>query len=250
MTKLKDKQTEHHRISNHSRRITDKSWITALGVAVHNHRSEQEASCSRWCCWCSTAAPINWRGTCKRCMGTVPARTSMLTTVTCVVKHFHGRSACVSMPSASTNSYYHHHPWPHLTTQFNFDRSMTTGLSYVSLCSCVRGRTASMWSLPRWLHYCRSAVQSPVSRVMLRRTVMAWLSVWSEVQMICIWSSWCHCYPIIFCSSKIQNSLPFWCQLTQVVLEKRLLNGCSSSSSSSSNSSSSSSKVLLATYLC
>jgi len=36
---------------------------------------------------------------------------------------------------------------------------------------------------------------------------LAWLSVWSEVQMICIWSTWCHCNPIIFCSSKIQNSL-------------------------------------------
>ena len=43
---------------------------------------------------------------------------------------------------------------------------------------------------------------------------------WSEVQMICIWSSWCHCYPVISCSSKIQNDLPFWCRLTQVVLEK------------------------------
>ena len=59
--------------------------------------------------------------------------------------------------------------------------------------------------------------------------VLAWLSVWSEVQMICIWSSWCHCYPIISCSSKIQNGLPFWCWLTQVVLEKRPLNGCNSS---------------------
>ena len=26
--------------------------------------------------------------------------------------------------------------------------------------------------------------------------VLAWLSVWSEVQMTCIWSSWCHCHPI------------------------------------------------------
>jgi len=50
--------------------------------------------------------------------------------------------------------------------------------------------------------------------------VLACLSVWSEVQMICIWSSWCHCHPIIFCSTKIQNSLPFSCRLTQVVLEK------------------------------
>jgi len=27
--------------------------------------------------------------------------------------------------------------------------------------------------------------------------VLEWLSVWSEVQMIYIWSSWCHCHPII-----------------------------------------------------
>jgi len=26
---------------------------------------------------------------------------------------------------------------------------------------------------------------------------LAWLSVWSEVQMISIWSSWCHCHPVI-----------------------------------------------------
>jgi len=36
--------------------------------------------------------------------------------------------------------------------------------------------------------------------------------------------------PHVSCSSKIQNDLPFWCQLTQVVLEKRPLNGYSSSS--------------------
>jgi len=56
--------------------------------------------------------------------------------------------------------------------------------------------------------------------------VLAWLSVWSVVQMICIWPSWCHCHPIISCFSKIQNGLPFWCRLTQVVLEKRPLNVC------------------------
>ena len=62
--------------------------------------------------------------------------------------------------------------------------------------------------------------------------ILAWLSVWSKVQMICILSSWGHCHPIISCSSKIQNGLlvPFWCQLTQVVLEKRPLNKCSTSS--------------------
>ena len=56
--------------------------------------------------------------------------------------------------------------------------------------------------------------------------VLAWLSVWSEVQMICIWFSRCHCHPVISCFSKIQNGLSFWYWPTQVVLEKRLLNGC------------------------
>jgi len=50
--------------------------------------------------------------------------------------------------------------------------------------------------------------------------ILAWLAAWSEVQMICIWSNWCYCHPIISCFSKIQNGLPFWCRLTQVVLEK------------------------------
>jgi len=37
--------------------------------------------------------------------------------------------------------------------------------------------------------------------------------------------------PSFFCTSKIQNGLPFGCRLTHVVLEKRPLSGCSSSSS-------------------
>jgi len=60
--------------------------------------------------------------------------------------------------------------------------------------------------------------------------VLAWLSVWSEMQMICIWSSFCRCHPVISCSSKIHNGLPFWYRLTEVVLEKRPLNKCSGSS--------------------
>jgi len=37
------------------------------------------------------------------------------------------------------------------------------------------------------------------------------------------------CHPVISCSSKIQNGLPFCCQLTQIVLEKMALNRYSSS---------------------
>jgi len=39
--------------------------------------------------------------------------------------------------------------------------------------------------------------------------VLARLSVWSKVQMICIRSSWCHWHPVISCFIKIQNDLTF-----------------------------------------
>jgi len=42
----------------------------------------------------------------------------------------------------------------------------------------------------------------------------------------CIWSSWCHCHPIISCFIKIQIGLIFSVLAYQVVLEKRPLNRC------------------------
>jgi len=36
--------------------------------------------------------------------------------------------------------------------------------------------------------------------------VRAWLSVCSKVQMICIWSSWCHCHPTISASRMVYLS--------------------------------------------
>jgi len=65
----------------------------------------------------------------------------------------------------------------------------------------------------------------------LSTAVLAWLSVWNEVQMICTWSSWCHWHPIISCFIKIHNGLPFWCPVNRGgyagCLEKRPLNGMS-----------------------
>jgi len=78
-------------------------------------------------------------------------------------------------------------------------------------------QTVKRWEL--WLGG-RNGIR-PVKK--LSGEVLARLSVLSEVQMICIWSSWCHCHPIIPCCSKIQNGLLFWCRFIQVVLEKRQL---------------------------
>ena len=55
--------------------------------------------------------------------------------------------------------------------------------------------------------------------------VLAWLSVWSEVQS-CIWPSWCHCHSLSLASVISRLVLPFWYRLTQVVLDKKPLNGC------------------------
>ena len=56
--------------------------------------------------------------------------------------------------------------------------------------------------------------------------VLAWLSVWSEVQT-CIRPSWCHCHSLSLASVKSRLVLPFWYRLTRVVPENGSLNGCS-----------------------
>ena len=55
--------------------------------------------------------------------------------------------------------------------------------------------------------------------------VLAWLSVWSEVQT-CICPSWCHCHSLSLASLKSRLVLPFWYWLTRVVLDKGPLSGC------------------------
>ena len=55
--------------------------------------------------------------------------------------------------------------------------------------------------------------------------VLAWLSVWSEMQT-CIWPSWCHCHSLSLASVKSILVLPFLYRLTQVVPDKGPLNGC------------------------
>ena len=52
--------------------------------------------------------------------------------------------------------------------------------------------------------------------------VLAWLSVWSEVQT-CLWPSWCQCHSLSFAPVKSRLVLPFWYRLTWIFLEKRPL---------------------------
>ena len=50
--------------------------------------------------------------------------------------------------------------------------------------------------------------------------MLAWLSVWSEMQT-CIWPSWCHCHSLSLASVKSRLCLPFLYRLTGVVPDKR-----------------------------
>jgi len=59
----------------------------------------------------------------------------------------------------------------------------------------------------------------------LSSEVLAWISVWSEVQT-CIWPSWCHCHSLSLAPVKSTLVLPFWYRLTWVVPDKGPLNGC------------------------
>ena len=55
--------------------------------------------------------------------------------------------------------------------------------------------------------------------------VLAWLSVWSEVQT-CILPSWCHCHSLSLAPVKSRLVLPSWYWLTRVVPDKGPLNVC------------------------
>ena len=59
----------------------------------------------------------------------------------------------------------------------------------------------------------------------LSSEVLAWLSVWSEVQT-CIWPSWYQCRSLSLAPVKSRLVLPFWYRLTWVIPDKGLLNGC------------------------
>ena len=92
--------------------------------------------------------------------------------------------------------------------------------------------------LPSVLWHCWLGVRKSIWPVKLSDEVLMWLSVWNKVQIVCIWSSWCLCHtktPSSLASFESRLVLPFWYQLTQIVLEKRSLNGCGSNSSSSSS---------------
>jgi len=60
-------------------------------------------------------------------------------------------------------------------------------------CSCTYAHTMSVYIYsPSVLWHCR---QIGVRKSIWPVKTEWWLSVWSQVQIVCIWSSWCLCHP-------------------------------------------------------
>jgi len=83
----------------------------------------------------------------------------------------------------------------------------------------------SVSSMPSVLWRCWLGGRKGIWPVKKSGGVLAWLSVWSEVQT-CIWPSWCQCHSLSLASVKYRLVLPFWYRLTWVVPEKGPLNLC------------------------
>ena len=86
----------------------------------------------------------------------------------------------------------------------------------------LSGRTGKILKVSRYWNYCidfnqilhndkdrQGRKEGHPACKKLSRGVLAWLSVWSNVQT-CIWTSWCHCHPLSLASVKSRLVLPFW----------------------------------------
>jgi len=108
------------------------------------------------------------------------------------------------------------------------------------MCVCIQHKTMTTilvsseykFYTATWLHHAFSALMLLVGQQgghpackKLSLGVLAWLSVWSQVQT-CIWPSWCHCHSLSLASVKSGLVLPLWYRLTRLVPDKGPLNVC------------------------
>jgi len=97
---------------------------------------------------------------------------------------------------------------------------------WVCVCVCI--------ILPSVLWHCWSGVRKSIRSVKIGWWGVGVFVCLAHMQIVSIWSSWCHCIPeppSSLASFESRLVLPFWYWLTKVVLEKRPFNRCNSCSS-------------------
>jgi len=82
------------------------------------------------------------------------------------------------------------------------------------LVGCIADYVVPLVLVPSVIWHCWLGVRKSIRPVKTSDVVLVWLSVWSDVPVICIWSSWCHCHPTSCASLKSR------CRLNHIVLEK------------------------------
>ena len=103
----------------------------------------------------------------------------------------------------------------HWSTAFSFS-PYTIAMAVVNINSRC---PISSPPMPSVLWCCWLGDRKGIRPVKKSGVVLAWLSVWSEVQT-CIWPSWCHCHSLSLAWVKSRLVLPFWYWLTWVTPEK------------------------------
>jgi len=113
------------------------------------------------------------------------------------------------------------------------DRPRYTTVTISRICTVCMRCGLMPWFLPSVLWHCWLGVRKSIQPVKTEwwGVGVDRVVIWSEVQIVCIRSSWWHCHPKTqssLASFKSRLVLPVWYWLTQFLLEKRPLNGCSS----------------------
>jgi len=111
----------------------------------------------------------------------------------------------------------------HTLTRLNTACDDGVELSTCSATSDDRSATSLSSITSRWLRFCFHWFGRAPGCKKLSSEVLAWLSVWSEVQT-CTWPSWFHCHSLSLASVKSRLVLPSWYRLTRVVPDKRPFN--------------------------
>jgi len=115
-------------------------------------------------------------------------------------------SLAASRPPTSKVGCHMHHPTVHRyraldhrvgpITSLRIDTNNRYGCRYPASGLVLNFPAASFCShLPSVLWRCRLGVRKSIWPVEIEWWVSVWLSVGSEVLIVCIWSSWCHCHP-------------------------------------------------------
>jgi len=89
---------------------------------------------------------------------------------------------------------------------------METSCSWTTIFCVMRTQsTGKIFWLVRIRKWCTTAAQETwLVNVSQCSSTVVWLSVWSEVQIVCIWFSWCHCHPQTPSSLASFKSIPDW----------------------------------------